>query len=222
MTFYRELMELTGRERQILLSIPVITEALDGRISMETYIAFLREAYHHVRNTVPLLMACGSRLPPRLEWLRKAVAEYIAEEAGHQDWILDDIEACGANRAAVADGEPAQATDIMVAFAWDTVLRRNPVGFFGMVLVLEGTSVTIASRAAAAIRDATGLPENALRYLTSHGSLDQLHIKTYERLVNRLDDSDDRDSVVRTARVMYRLYGDVFRSLPRDTTREAA
>jgi pyrroloquinoline quinone (PQQ) biosynthesis protein C len=167
-------------------------------------------------------MACGARLPDRLEWLREAVAAYITEETGHQDWILNDLSACGANAEAVRLGSPGQATDVMVAYAWDTVQRRNPVGFFGMVLVLEGTSVAIATRAAAAIREATGLPDTAFSYLTSHGALDQQHMITYEQLVNRLELAEDREAVVRTARVMYRLYGGMFRSLSGDANREAA
>jgi hypothetical protein len=39
-------------------------------------------------------------------------------------------------------------------------------------------------------------------------------MKFFERLMDRLDDPDDREAVVHTARVVYRLYGDVFRSLP--------
>ena len=43
-------------------------------------------------------------LPERLEWLREAIAEYIEEEIGHQEWILNDIRACGgdAERCAMA------------------------------------------------------------------------------------------------------------------------
>lgn len=222
MDFYPELTERTAAERQRLLSIPLIRSALAGDVETETYIAFLREAYHHVKHTVPLLMACGARLPARLEWLRAAVAEYVTEETGHQEWILDDLAACGADADAVRHGVPATATDVMVAYAWDTVQRRNPVGFFGMVLVLEGTSVAIASRAAEAVRAATGLPEQAFRYLTSHGALDQQHLETYAGLMNRLEVFDDREAVVHTARVMYRLYGDVFRSLSGECGREAA
>ena len=37
--------------------------ASPGRVSRETYGEFLTEAYHHVKHTVPLLMACGSRVP---------------------------------------------------------------------------------------------------------------------------------------------------------------
>ena len=57
---------------------------------------------------MPLLMACGARLPARLEWLRGAVAEYIEEEYGHEQWILNDIAACGGEpRPPCATASPA-------------------------------------------------------------------------------------------------------------------
>ncbi|MCL0318012.1 iron-containing redox enzyme family protein, partial [Escherichia coli] len=116
------------------------------------YLAFLQQAYHHVRHTVPLLMACGSRLPARLEWLRTAIGEYIEEEMGHQEWVLDDIAGAGGDRSAAAASEPALATELLVSYAYDTIQRGNPVGFFGMVLVLEGTSVALATQAANALQ----------------------------------------------------------------------
>ncbi len=225
MSFHQQLLQRTEAERRQLLSVPIIQEALAGRISRDDYIAFLTEAYHHVRHTVPLLMACGARLPARLEWLRSAVGEYIDEEMGHQEWILDDLEACGADRIAIAASEPAHATELMVSYAYDTIARHNPVGFFGMVLVLEGTSVALATRAAETIESSLGLPRNAFSYLRSHGDLDIEHIGVLERLMNQLDDRDDQAAVVHAARRFYRLYADVFRSLRGaavDDVREAA
>jgi pyrroloquinoline quinone (PQQ) biosynthesis protein C len=222
MTFYQELVQATENERHALLTTPVITDCMQGIISLESYRAFLAEAYHHVRYTVPLLMACGARLPRRLEWLREAVALYIGEETGHQEWILNDIEICGGDRKAVRNGSPSMATDIMVAYAWDCVQRRNPVGFFGMVLVLEGTSVKLATAAAATIQKTLDLPRNAFSYLSSHGTLDLEHIDFYETLVNRLEEAGDRDAVVDTARVMYKLYAGVFESLPRSRPQRRA
>lgn len=211
--FHDRLLAETQRERQSLLSIPIIQAALAGKIARDDYIAFLTQAFHHVRHTVPLLMACGGRLPARLEWLRTAVGEYIEEEMGHHEWILDDLAACGADRARVAESQPAEATELMVAYAYDTIARGNPVGFFGMVLVLEGTSVALATRAAETIETTLGLPRNAFSYLRSHGDLDIGHIAVYEGLMNRLDDEDDRRAVIHAAKRFYKLYGDVFRSL---------
>ena len=213
MSFYDELLAATQTGRNYLLTAPAITETMAGDITLERYVAFLTQAYHHVKHTTPLLMAVGSRLPERLEWLREAVAEYIEEELGHQEWVLNDIAACGTDAGAVRNGEPAMATELMVSYAWDTVMRRNPVGFFGMVLVLEGTSVALASEAAGLIGERLGLPAAAFSYLASHGHLDQSHIGHLKNILNRLDRQGDRDAVVRCARMMYRLYGDVFRSL---------
>ena len=214
MTFFHTLQDRTAAERDHLLTAPVLQLAVDGKLSLETYIAFLTQAYPHVKHTVPLLMACGARLPERLEWLRSAIAEYIEEELGHQEWILNDLAACGADPEAVRHGQPALATELMVAYVYDRIARHNPVSFFGMVNVLEGTSIALATRAASAIRGSLGLPPAAFSYLKSHGSLDLEHMRFFEELMNRLDTDEAREAVVHTARVVYRLYGDMFRSLP--------
>lgn len=214
MSFFQALLDDTRAAREQLSRRPALQRALEGQVSHHAYIAFLTEAYHHVRHTVPLLMACGARLPARLEWLRSAVAEYIHEETGHQEWVLADIAAGGGDAEAVRNGTPAPATELMVAYAYDTVQRRNPVGMFGMVLVLEGTSVHLACRAADALQRALGLPDEAFTYLRSHGSLDETHMQTLAGLLNRLDEPRDQEAVRHAAHMFYRLYGAIFDSLP--------
>lgn len=213
MQFYDQLIRDTEAARQTLVTTPVIGRALAGRVNLDEYVAFLTEAYHHVTHTVPLLMACGSRIPARLGWLRSAIAHYIEEEIGHDEWILGDIAACGADAEAVRNGQPSLPTELMVAYAYDTIQRGNPVGFFGMVHVLEGTSVALATQAAGTLQNALGLPKKAFTYLTTHGDLDQGHTQFFADLMNRLEDDGDKAAVIHCANVMYRLYGDIFRSL---------
>jgi len=221
MPFFDELFAATTPDRDALYGETVIRDALAGRVTHAEYVAFLTEAFHHVRHTVPLLMGCGARLPARLEWLREAVAEYIEEETGHHEWILDDLRHAGADAEAVRHGTPRPATELMVAYAWDTVQRGNPVGFFGMVLVLEGTSKALALSAADRLQQSLGLPDLSLRYLRSHGLLDQEHVGFYETLMNRLEDPADRAAVLHAAKMFYRLYAAVFAGL-RETPRSAA
>ncbi len=216
MAFYKQLLNDTAAERERMLEAPALQRGIRGEIPRQAYLAFLGEAYHHVRHTVPLLMACGARLPARLEWLREAVAEYIEEETGHQEWILNDIRAAGGDADAVRDGLPHASTELMVAYAYDGIARGNPASLFGMVLVLEGTSVALATQAADRIQQNLGLPDAAFSYLRSHGSLDLEHIRFYEKLMNRLDEADDRAAVTHAARMFFHLYGDIFRSLPLD------
>jgi pyrroloquinoline quinone (PQQ) biosynthesis protein C len=213
MSFHEQLAAATAADREFLMSAPVIRRALAGEVTRELYVAFLTQAYHHVRHTVPLLMAVGARLPDRHAWLREAVLHYLEEETGHDEWILNDIERAGGDRAAAATSEPTVATEAMVAYAYDTVMRRNPVGFFGMVHVLEGTSVALALNAADRIQGTLGLPVGAFTYLRSHGELDQQHIHDLGAILERLTDDEDRSAVIRCARGIYWLYGNVFRGL---------
>ncbi|MGZ8273184.1 MAG: TenA family transcriptional regulator [Burkholderiaceae bacterium] len=214
MPYFEILQQRTEAARAKLFAVPVIRDCLAGRVTRAQYIAFLTEAYHHVKHTVPLLMACGSRLPESAGWLRSAIAEYIDEERGHEEWILNDIAACGADAEAVRAGTPSPATELMVAYVYDYIARRNPVGFFGMVHVLEGTSTALAINAAQVIRASLGLPPEAFTYLTSHGALDQEHVRFFASLMDRLDDPTDQAAVTHVANMVYRLYADIFGSLP--------
>lgn len=220
MQFHEQLGLETSSGRLFLTGAPIIARALSGQISREEYIAFLTQAFHHVRHTVPLMMAVGSRLPARLGWLRKEVAHYIEEEEGHEQWILNDIAAAGGDPVAAENSSPSAATDAMVGYAYDTAMRRNPVGFFGMVFVLEGASVALALNAADKVQNSLQLPARAMTYLRSHGQLDQEHVQHLFGILNRLDDAGDRAAVIDCARVMFKLYGNVFREV--DETIEPA
>jgi len=213
MSFYQTLLQATEQDRQYLLGAPIIARCFHGDISRDDYVAFLTQAYHHVKHTVPLLMSVGALLPESKEWLREAVAEYIEEELGHQEWILNDIKRSGYDKEVARHSTPSFATEMMVSYAYDMVRRINPVGFFGMVLVLEGTSTALAENAAETIATKLQLPKSAFSYLTSHGALDQDHIKFYENLMNKIEDPADQALIVHAAKRFYRLYGDIFRTL---------
>ncbi|SEI46307.1 TenA family transcriptional regulator [Achromobacter sp. NFACC18-2] len=222
MTFFEQLLDGTRQSRESLVTIPIIQDCLQGKVTLPAYAAFLREAYHHVSHTVPLMHACRARIPERLAWMRPEIDEYIEEETGHDAWILNDLRALGDDPDAVRRAGPGPQTEVMVAYAYDTISRRNPVGFFGMVHVLEGTSVTLALNAADQIQRALALPASAFSYLRSHGTLDQAHTAHFAELMNRLDSAEDQSAVIHAANMFYRLYGAIFRALPRAQPQEEA
>ncbi|MCC2617082.1 iron-containing redox enzyme family protein [Aestuariibacter halophilus] len=213
MLLYQRLEHETQQAREYLLSAPIIQRCFRGDIDLNDYVAFLQQAYHHVKHTVPLLMAVGSRLPESKEWLREAVGEYIEEEMGHQEWILNDIAACGYDKEQARRSQPSAATELMVSYAYDCVNRVNPLAFFGMVFVLEGTSIALADNAAKAIGGTLGLPKKAFSYLTSHGALDQEHIVFYENLMNKITDPEEQALILHSANMFFHLYGNIFHQL---------
>ncbi|NVK55806.1 MAG: iron-containing redox enzyme family protein [Alteromonadaceae bacterium] len=213
MNLFTRLEQETQNERAFLTRSPIIQHVFQGDITLNDYTAFLREAYHHVKHTVPLLMATGAALPESKEWLREAVGEYIEEEMGHQEWILNDLASCGVDKEQVRASQPAAATELMVAYAYDAIQRKNPLCFFGMVFVLEGTSIALADDAAGMIKQKLGLPGSAFSYLRSHGSLDQEHIVFFRDLMNRIDDKAEQDLIIHSAKMFFQLYANIFRTL---------
>lgn len=207
------LCQATSEQQLEFTHLPIIGKALEGKISLDTYIAFLTQAYHHVKHTVPLLMLTGSKISHKDEWLRTNMAEYIEEELGHEKWILNDIKACGGNPVEVSQSEPAFATELMVSYAYDSINRIDPLCFLGMVHVLEGTSVQLATQAANSIKESLSLPNKAFTYLISHGDLDVDHQKFFEGLINKLN-TNQLAIVVKSCQRFYRLYAEIFRGLP--------
>ena len=220
MTFYQRLMTETVDGQMTLASTPQIQDGLVGRISRETYIAYLTEAYHHVKHTVPLMREARAGMDEAHQRFVEALDEYIVEETGHEHWILADIKNCGGDAEAVRTGAPRPATLAMTDYAYDYIRHANPMGFFGMVFVLEGTSVRLATQGAEAVAKNLGLGPECFSYLTSHGSLDIEHLTFFQKLMDQVDDPADQAAIIEVAKAIFERFANVFRSIPH--TRETA
>lgn len=216
MSFYDQLVKETESARAELYNVPQLTDGMQGNISRDTYIAYLTEAYHHVSHTVPFLMTMGSRLPQSKKWMHKAIIEYQEEEVGHEEWILNDIEAAGGNKEEARSLTPNLETQLLIAYNYDYITRKNPVGFFGMVFMLESTSTQIANKGADALKEKLGLSQKAFSYLYSHGELDISHMKFFEETVNKITDPDDQKAIIEVAQNTFRLFANLLRAIPHE------
>lgn len=214
MTFYQRLIADTQAERQDFQAIELIQHATQKGVTRDLYAKYLEQAYHHVRFTVPLLELARDRCGADDTAYVNALAEYIKEESGHDEWILDDIKALGADSEAVRHGQGGFACRMMVAYAHFAIEHISPYALLGMVHVLEGMSVELADKAAGAIAASFGAtPPNAFSYLTSHGALDIEHVQFFEDLVNSIGNPEIENLVVSAAKDFYTLFGNMFREL---------
>ncbi len=216
MTFYDRLVKETEAARAELYHVPQLVDGMQGHISRDTYIAYLTEAYHHVSHTVPFLFTMGSKLPPEKRWLQKSIIEYLEEEVGHEEWILNDIAAAGGDKAQARASTPNLETQQMIAYNYDYMTRKNPVGFLGMVFMLESTSTQIANKGAEAVKTSLDLPKKAFSYLYSHGELDISHMKFFEKTVNQITDADDQAAIIEVAQNTFRLFANLLRAIPHE------
>ena len=214
MTFHDRLIAETAVARTEFLSIPILRRALDGNVPRALYLEFLGQAYHHVCHTCPLMALAARRTRDRDYWA--ALHAYIHEERGHEQWILADIAVLGGDADRVMRAAPRPPCRAMIAYAYYAVEWISPYALLGMVHVLEGMSVLLAGRAAAALRKGLGARGGGgFRYLDSHGALDVEHVEFFRELVNTLPEPLSGDVIVDCANVMYWLYGNIFRELGR-------
>jgi len=216
MRFFDDLEARTAGERQALYATPQLVAGVAGRIPRAAYLAYLAQAFHHVRQTVPLLSLARDRMDAGRHRYRQALTDYIQEETGHEEWILDDIANAGGDAAAVRRSAPGEPVAAMVAFVRGYIEHSDPMGMFGMIYVLEGTSTALATHGASALSEALGLGPECFTYLSSHGTLDQQHMAFFAALMNTVQDPGDQAAIVAVAQEVCRLFAAMFSAIPLD------
>lgn len=215
MRLYDRLLAETHPQKAAFLRLPLIQEAVAKGVGRPLYLAYLAEAYHHVKETCPLLGRALSRCGEADRPLREALIDYIAEERGHEAWILEDIAALGGDPDKVVADGPSPAVEAMVGYVANAIDRHGPYAMLGMVHVLEGLSVDLAEIAAGSIARTLAVDpsKGGFSYLTSHGAVDQEHVRFFADLLDKVDRPADQDRIIRTAIVVYGLFGAIFQGL---------
>lgn len=213
MPAFERLISQTAPAKRDFIALPLIQDVLTNGAPKELYLDFLGQAYHHVRHTAPLMALAASRCGPADGRYRDALFDYIQEERGHEEWILGDIADLGGNADTVKTGSPRLPCRVMVGQAYYLVDRVSPYGLLGMVHVLEGMAVELASRAVHAIRRTVGASaDKGFKYLTTHSDLDVGHTEFFERLIDEIDPRH-LPLVTESTNDFYILYGNIFRDL---------
>jgi hypothetical protein len=213
MSQFQVLLQQSAEAREQFQKLPIIQEVLTEGGSLATYLDFLGQAYHHVKHTAPLLALAAARCRPHDYSYRSALFKYLAEEQGHEAWILEDIDALGGDAERVEHGSPRFACKIMVGHAYYLIDHVSPYGLLGMVHVLEGMSVALASKAARTIRDSLRISASVgFKYLTTHGELDMDHTRFFGELIDDID-PQRLPLVISSARDFYRLYAAMFEDI---------
>jgi long-chain acyl-CoA synthetase len=211
--FSERLRQETADARAALYTAPFIVDALNGDLSRATYLAYLRETYHYVKPTVPLLLFMASRLTSEKDWLQVPWVDHPRLNTGYTDWILNDIGNAGGNPEAVRRSKPCIAVELMNAYNYDMIARRNPVGYFGMLFVFEHLSTTVSNEAAKSIRQSLRLGDDCFTYLASQGDAAIEHAEATGVMIDQIVDPEDQDIIIDASTVMICLFAEMFRAL---------
>jgi hypothetical protein len=154
------------------------------------YPVYLRGMHGVSRAAVPLLEA-GARRAEELDAddpLREPLAAYlrhhVREEAGHDEWILEDLEVLGVDREEVLGDVPAPAVAALVGSQLYWIAFAHPVALLGYLAVMEANPPS--PEAVERLQATTGLQPEAFRSMRVHARLDVEHARDLWRTIDGL------------------------------------
>jgi len=145
----------------------------------EMFPEFLFMMHSIIRSSVSLMNAAAEAADRRADAdeLARRIAGYYRthaiEEMHHDEWLLDDLTAMGADRASVLARTPSPAVASLVGAQYYWALHADPVALFGYLAVLEGNPSSV--KELEKIRIGHGLPLKGMRTMVKHARLDPHH-----------------------------------------------
>lgn len=191
-------MNVAPPSKRLLIKLELAYPALGayaGRIwssphVRELYPAYLRTMHMVVRSAVPLMecaveraRACGSA-DRVAEGLARYFTRHMKEESGHDLWLLEDLEATGADPEEPVTQIPSPRVATLVGAQYYWLRHYHPVSLLGHIAAIE--SYHPPAGFAERLRELTGYPENAFRAIARHEVLDVRHKRELYELIDEL------------------------------------
>ncbi len=177
----------------------------------ELFPHLLFRMYCEARATVHLLGTAIDRVAsaPSADALSEPFLAYLRrlqkEETGHDDWLLQSLEALGFPRDEIRSQCPPHTTAAMVGSQYYWIHHHHPIALLGYIKVLENDPSPLET-----IQDfirATGLPRKAFTYHLGHVDLESEHNRQLDELLDSLPLHPEHQALIgsNAARMLYYL-----------------
>jgi pyrroloquinoline quinone (PQQ) biosynthesis protein C len=208
LSFFADLVTRTDEDRRAFENHPVLLDAVAHGMNVQRYQALLLELYHVVWHFNPVCAAAASRLGDpahdTLQPVRMFLYEHMQEEAGHESWVLNDLDAVGVTAADARAHAPAVHTLALNGYNYWAADRRHPASVLGMLYALEVIASVYGGPFASAIRESLLLEgDRGVSFIDSHASLDAQHMAELRQILNQVKDEAAQRAVVESVRVNF-------------------
>ena len=205
---FAELVTRSDEDRRAFETHPVVVDAVAQGMAVERYRALLLELYHVVWQFNPVCAAAASRMGDpaheSLQPIRHFLYEHMHEEMGHENWVLNDLEADGVAPAAARAHQPGVHTLALNGYNYWAADRRHPCSVLGMLYALEVIASVYGGPFASAIRESLLLDgDHGVSFIASHATMDAQHMAELRLIMNKLDGEASLAAVVESARVNF-------------------
>ena len=204
LSFFAELVTRTDEDRRGFETHPVVVAAVADGMTVERYRALLLELYHVVWHFNPVCAAAASRMDDSAQPIRHFLYEHMFEEMGHENWVLNDLQAVGVPPEAVRAHAPSVHTLALNGYNHWAADRRHACSVLGMLYTLEVIASVYGGPFASAIRESLLLDGDlGVSFISSHATMDAQHMAELRLILNKLPDETALLAVVESARVNF-------------------
>jgi pyrroloquinoline quinone (PQQ) biosynthesis protein C len=148
------------------------------------YATVLVQSYHYVKQSCPLMeKAVSDHLTDaRYDFLRAYLQNHILEEAGHDEWLLQDIENLGYSRDLAIRSIPLNAVCNMVGTQLYLMAEFGGVALLGYIFVLE--AYPPKSNFLTELSETHSIPIDAFSTFFEHSDIDVRHAGELMEILN--------------------------------------
>ena len=212
--FFTDLIERTDEARRTFETNPVVVEAVAHGMSIERYRTLLCELYHVVWHFNPICAAAASRITDEFASVRYFLYRHMHEEMGHEQWVLNDLEAIGVGRRQLTEYQPSPQTLSLCGFNYWSSDRRHPCSVLGMLYVLEVIAAVYGGPFSAAIKEGLLLQnDRGTTFLSSHASMDAVHMTELREVLNLVKLAEVQHSIIESIRVNFHQITTIFSAI---------
>jgi hypothetical protein len=212
--FFSDLVIRTDEARRAFETHPVVLDAVANGMPIERYRRFLLELYHLVWHFNPVTAAAASRVPDSNRQVRYYMYEHMQEESGHEEWVMNDLDALGVTPQDTRAYPPGPFTLALCGYNYWGADRGNPCSVLGMIYALEVIASVYGGPFASAVKESLLLEgERGISFIGSHATLDVEHMATLRKVLNTLQDEASRNAVVESTLVNFHHFTRIFESI---------
>lgn len=195
--FFIELVTRTDEARREFETNSKVLEIVANGLSVERYRALLLELYHIVWHFNPICAAATSRIPDTHRSIRYFLYKHMEEEAGHEEWVLNDLLAMGVDRQFALTAAPTLRLLGLTGYNYWMADRRHPCAVLGMVYALEVIASVYGGPITSAIKESLLLEsDRGISFISSHATLDAEHMADLRVVMNQIHDNEAKDAIV--------------------------
>ena len=212
--FFADLVMRTDEARREFETNAVVLDAVAHGMTIERYRKLLLELYHVVWHFNPVCAAAASRVPDAQRQVRYYLYDHMHEESGHEQWVMNDLEAVGVGHAEAQAHQPSVHTLALNGYNYWSADRRHPCAVLGMMYTLEVIASVYGGTFSSAIRDSLLLEgDRGVSFISSHATMDMDHMVTLRKLLNTVDDDAVRAAIVESTLLNFHHITRVFEAV---------